>query len=114
MKSPVIIRNNIIPFKGYAAINLFGVFFVRKDVSIDPTLLNHELIHTRQMKETFYIGFYILYLLFWFFLLLKYKFNSNVAYWHIPFEIEAYANERNMKYLSQRRLYNWIRYMIIK
>ena len=26
----IIIRNNIIPFKGFAAINLFGVLFVQK------------------------------------------------------------------------------------
>lgn len=47
-----IIYNNIIPFKGFLAINLFGVLFVRgtyRDLS--ATVLNHEKIHTAQMKE---------------------------------------------------------------
>lgn len=40
----MIIKNNIIPFKGYKAINLFGIIFTRKDLNeID---INHEKIHT--------------------------------------------------------------------
>ena len=111
MKRPLIVRNNIIPFKGFAAINLFGVFFVRKDARIDPILINHESIHTRQMRETLFAGFYILYLLFWVWLLFKHRFNSNAAYRHIPFEIEAYTNERNMNYLNKRRPFAWIGYL---
>jgi hypothetical protein len=38
----MIIRNNIIPFKGYKLINLFGLIFVRKSVSITDIDLNHE------------------------------------------------------------------------
>ena len=30
----IIIRNNIIPFKGFAAINLFGILFIRKDTKL--------------------------------------------------------------------------------
>ena len=33
-----IIRNNIIPFKGYKAINLFGILFVRGDISLGETI----------------------------------------------------------------------------
>lgn len=57
-----IIYNNIIPFKGFLAINLFGVLFVRgtyRDLS--ATVLNHEKIHTAQMKELWYIPFYVIY-----------------------------------------------------
>lgn len=111
MKTPVVIRNRVIPFKGYAAINLFGVIFVRLQVKVNPVLLNHELIHTKQMKETWYIGFYLLYLIFWFLLLFKYRFKSNAAYRHIPFEVEAYANERKMNYLCQRSSYSWLKYL---
>lgn len=35
-----IVRNNIIPFKGYKAVNLFGILFVRGDSvigSVDST-----------------------------------------------------------------------------
>ena len=56
-----IIYNKIIPFKGYLAINLFGIIFVRKEYKnyINKTIINHEQIHTEQMKELGYIFFYI-------------------------------------------------------
>lgn len=38
----IIIRNNIIPFKGFSAINLFGILFVRKDAVISEKTINHE------------------------------------------------------------------------
>lgn len=43
-----IIYNNIIPFKGFAAINLFGVLFVRNDykLQVSDRMINHESIHT--------------------------------------------------------------------
>ena len=42
----IIIRNNIIPFKGFTAMNLFGLLFVRKDVTLSEELINHEAIHS--------------------------------------------------------------------
>ena len=50
-----IVRNNIIPFKGYKAMNLFGVLFVRGNARIDDINLNHEKIHTAQIKEMLYV-----------------------------------------------------------
>ena len=43
-----IIYNNIIPFKGYLAMNLFGFLFVRKDLKdkLNSIVVNHEAIHT--------------------------------------------------------------------
>jgi len=43
-----IIKNSIIPFKGFLAMNICGLLFVRKELfhkltSID---INHEAIHT--------------------------------------------------------------------
>ena len=46
-----IVYNNFIPFKGFSAINLFGVLFARKGVKISKKIINPELIHTAQMKE---------------------------------------------------------------
>jgi hypothetical protein len=41
----MVIVNDIIPFKGYKAINLFGIIFAREKLNeID---INHERIHTR-------------------------------------------------------------------
>lgn len=61
-----IIYNNIIPFPGFAAINLFGVIFARKEYRpLSETTVNHEAIHTEQMKELLYVGFYLCYLIEW-------------------------------------------------
>lgn len=97
-----IIYNNVIPFKGFKAINLFSVVFARKDVPMCKYNINHELIHTAQMKELYYIPFYILYLTEWVYRLFKTKFNFKQAYKEISFEKEAYNNERNFKYLNKR------------
>lgn len=99
-----IIYNNIIPFKGYKAINLFGIVFARKPLNkIDE---NHEAIHTAQMKELLYIGFYIWYLIEWLVLLFKHK-DFHTAYKNIRFEKEAYDHERDFTYLTYRPKYNY-------
>jgi hypothetical protein len=41
-----LIYNNIIPFKGFKAINLFGLCFVRKGMKMFEKDINHESIHT--------------------------------------------------------------------
>lgn len=95
-----IIYNNIIPIKGFLAINLFGVLFVRGTYrDINATVLNHEKIHTAQMKELWYIPFYIIYLLEWIVRLFK----KGNAYRNISFEREAYRNEHDMNYLDNKR-----------
>lgn len=102
-----IIRNNIIPFKGYAAINLFGILFVRKDANITKEMLNHEEIHTAQMKEMLYVPFYLWYMVEWIVRLFK----KGNAYRNISFEREAYANEDNLDYLDTRECFKWIDYL---
>lgn len=95
-----IIYNKYIPFKGFLAINLFGILFVRgtwRDVN--ATLLNHEKIHTAQMKELGYIVFYVLYLLEWLYRLTQ----EGNAYRNISLEREAYENEGNPEYLKTRK-----------
>jgi hypothetical protein len=49
-----VIYNSLIPFKGYHAIMLFGIMFVReeyKNISIKDYQFNHENIHLQQMKD---------------------------------------------------------------
>lgn len=102
-----VIYNNIIPFKGFIAINLFGVIFVRKKYKLSKTTLNHESIHTAQMKELGYILFYVLYFIEWIIRLIciiSYNISTNnkkdlyYAYRNISFEQEAYDNEDNLNY----------------
>lgn len=103
------IYNKYIPFKGYKAINLFGVVFVRKGSGVMRKKdLNHEAIHTAQMKELLYVPFYILYFIEWLLKLIVCC-NAHVAYRAISFEKEAYNNEKNLDYLESRKHYNWIK-----
>lgn len=102
-----IIENKIIPFPGYKAINLFGILFVREGAKISEQDLNHESIHTAQMKEMLYIFFYIWYIVEWVIRLFK----KGNAYHNISFEQEAYNNEDNLEYLNNRKHYEWFKYL---
>ena len=116
-----IVYNSIIPFPGFAYMNLFGILFGRKEykLSLTKCTLNHESIHTEQMKELLFIFFYIWYLIEW---LIKIPFSwfykktkngykiSKVAYRSISFEQEAYYNQYNYEYLEgNRKRYNWLK-----
>lgn len=104
-----IIYNKIIPFNGYKAINLFGVLFAREKLNqID---INHERIHTAQMKELLYVGFYILYIIEWLLRLILIR-DGHEAYRMISFEVEAYREQDNLNYLKNRKKYDWIRYCL--
>lgn len=94
-----IVRNSLIPFKGFAAINLFEVLFVRREVCVTERLINHERIHSAQMRELGYAPFYIAYLCEWAWRL----FLPGNAYRQISFEREAYANEHRLDYLANRK-----------
>jgi hypothetical protein len=74
---------------------------------MDERLLNHERIHTRQMLEMLIVGFYLWYVIEW---LIRLPMKGN-AYRSISFEREAYANEGNLNYLKQRKLYSWLNYL---
>lgn len=109
-----IIYNRFIPFKGFLAINLFGTLFVRVEKgypnpSISKRTINHESIHTEQMKELGYIFFYIWYFIEW---LVRLITNTSSAYRSISFEKEAYNNEGNYEYLKHRKRYSWIKYYL--
>ena len=101
-----VIYNNIIPFPGFKAINLFGVLFVRKGCTMSESDINHEMIHTLQMKELGYVLFYLWYLVEWLVKLAKLR-DSNKAYRAISFEREAYGNEKNLTYTITRAKYAW-------
>lgn len=101
-----IVYSSIIPFRGFLAINLFGVLFVRKELKdkVKEVDINHEGIHTAQMKEMLYVFFYLWYFIEWFIKLFKY---GGKAYRNISFEREAYAREADMNYLKERKHFAW-------
>lgn len=105
-----IIRNNFIPLRGFKAINLFGILFVREDAAMDGKDFNHKEIHTAQMREMLYVPFYLWYVVEWLVRLVQCR-DMEKAYRSISFEREAYANERDMGYLGRRRRYSWTGYL---
>lgn len=109
----MIIRNKLIPFKGYCAINLFGIIFARKGAKVSKATINHEGIHTAQMKEMLFVFFYLWYIVEYLIRLIIY-WNHSRAYTLISFEQEAYDHERESNYLKQRDHYSWWQYLVRK
>lgn len=64
---------------------------------------NHEFIHICQMKELLYLFFYPLYLIGW--VIGGFKYENNC------FEKEAFDNENNEKYMSERDRFSWMSYI---
>lgn len=97
-------------FKGYSYINLFGIIFSRHDKDYlnkffktdrGKKVLRHERIHSLQAQSLKFgwFEFYLLYI--WYYLkLLVSRFNPRISYYTIPFEIEAYMNQGDVKYLT--------------
>lgn len=103
-----IVRSKYLPpSRRHAAINLFGIFFVHPNVHVNERLINHERIHTAQMRELLYIPFYLIYLIEW---LLRLVMKDN-AYLSIGFEREAYRHEDDPSYLEYRKHYAWVKYL---
>jgi len=106
-----IIYNDLLPFKGYAALNVCGVIFARKEYKpISDRTKRHEAIHTRQIMELLMVGFYLWYGIEWIIRLMQYK-NDKEAYRNISFEREAYMNDHDDTYLKRRKIYAFIRYL---
>lgn len=105
-----IINSNIIPPKGYKAITILNIIFVRKGCTMSAVDVNHENIHWAQEKELLVVGFYLLYVLGFLVRLLLIR-NWHKAYRSISFEQEAYENQYNMSYLAERKHYRWTKYL---
>jgi hypothetical protein len=104
-----VIYNNLIPFKGFAAINFFGVIFARSEYNpLSGSTVNHEAIHTAQMKELGYVFFYLWYVVEWF---VRLFIDGKTAYQNISFEKEAYGNDRDERYLKKRKNYAWLNHL---
>ena len=105
-----IIQNSRIPsmlswFINIGAITIYP--FIISKGEMDITTINHEMIHIKQQKELFVVGFYPLYAMFWVVNLLWHRMSAADAYRMIPFEIEAYGNQENLNYLSSRPKFAW-------
>lgn len=108
LRKPIVIKCPIVP-RGFC-INLFGTIWSRETGWIDGFVINHERIHTAQMRELLFVPFYILYVLEWLVRVVQYR-NRDRAYRNISFEREAYANGNNLAYLENRPVFSWVRYL---
>lgn len=109
-----IIENSRIPsmlswFINISAITIYPFIISRGEM--DNVVINHELIHIKQQKELFVVGFYLLYAMFWMINLLWYRMDKSTAYRMIPFEIEAYYHQEDFLYLQSRPRYAWTKNM---
>ena len=102
-----IVYNNWIPFSGFKCINICGILFVRNGKVMSDKDINHELIHTEQMKEMIYVFFYLWYFVEW----LVRLFCKGNAYRNISFEREAYDYDDNLNYLNEREPFAWMKYL---
>lgn len=97
---PLIVRCLFVPRR--FCVNIFGLILTRDSSWIDSDIINHERIHTAQMRELIFVPFYILYFLEWLVKLLQHR-QWYTAYKNISFEREAYAHGHDHTYLAQRR-----------
>ena len=127
-----IILNKYSPFGAFAAINFFGLVFVKRLLSIEEQ--SHEAIHTRQQIEwlVLYVAVLlvlipvcglswwwlctvpicyhiILYCMLW---ALEWVLPPyDTAYRDIALERECYDNQCNQAYLKRRKWFTWVKYL---
>lgn len=108
-----IIYNKYIPFGNYKAINLFGLIFAKS--KLDDESINHEKIHTAQMKEMLYIFFYLWYTIEYLIIFIcRFKDSQHNKYRDISLEEEAHNNDKNLDYLNTRKHYTWWKYIKVR
>ena len=106
----ITITNNYIPLKGFTALTLWPLVFVRKGQRYTEQTARHEAIHGEQQKEMLIIFFLLWYGIEWIIKWAKYR-NRLTAYVNISFEREAYAKQDRVGYVDERRHYSWIKYL---
>lgn len=111
----------------YAGITIIPYVFIylgNKTENQIEVLKNHEMIHAAQVQEEIDKKGTIFGWIFWYFKYIKYWASgllsgffskkgksSHQAYMDIPYEKEAYANEKDLKYLEKRTTFAWKNYI---
>ena len=106
----IIVSKYLIP-KGFRGLTVFPFVVLKyRESTVDLTLMNHEKIHLRQQLELLVLPFFIWYGLEFLIRLLLLK-NRHLAYRSISFEKEAYQNENSSIYLSERKLFSFLKFL---
>ncbi|WP_108422837.1 hypothetical protein [Flagellimonas amoyensis] len=99
-------------YKNYVGLSLWPFIILKEDsLKDDAVLINHERIHLKQQRELLILPFYLLYVSEWLLRTILYM-DSYRAYQNISFEREAYANEADMQYLSKRKIFGFLNYLM--
>jgi hypothetical protein len=118
---PIVVKNSripkiisyISPAGDVSNIALFPFIFCKGEPN--EYTINHELIHHYQYSELWVFGFLIIYAYDW--VKARYKYRNDFsgfstpgqkAYYRIRAEQEAYRNQGNLSYLTQRKKYSWL------
>lgn len=97
------------PPRKFLAITLFPFVFYN-DTRISEKDIRHETVHLWQQATLLVIPFYLLYLLFWLWGLLRHH-DSQAAYHNIPFERSAFALEKEANVKPLLKAFNWTHYL---
>ena len=117
MRLPLFFENSSVPvfLSLFAPIQIYAISIgiaVFSRGKMDTTTRVHETIHYRQWLELGFVGFLLLYPLFWVINLFK-GMGGAEAYLQIPFEKEAYANQDDLGYIFRRKPYAWARKEVV-
>lgn len=92
---------------------LWPFIFVRKGMVFTQRMERHECIHAEQQKEMLVVLFLVWYAVEWLVKLFVYG-DGHEAYRNVSFEREAYEWQDRESYISCRKRYAWVRYIIKK
>ena len=97
-------------FNYYTGLSFFIFIWISKLTKDEVKLVRHEKIHFLQQLEMLFIFHWLFYAAFY--LIARSKGHGHwVAYRYNPFEIEAYENEGDTRYLKARQSFAWRRYL---
>jgi hypothetical protein len=106
----IIIKNSILPPKGYSAM-AFACFILTRKERLSEKTIRHENIHYAQQKELLFVFQWLWYAVEWLIRLIQYGNSNKQAYYNMSFEREAYANEMNENYLKERKYWSFLKYL---
>lgn len=114
-----IVENSILPPKGYKAMTIGPFIFVKKGTVLSDRDVNHEAIHWEQYKETFIIGFFLVYVIEFILKFILRSFTIEVktdgrSYWNrvyhsLSMEREAYNHQDEPDYINERKYFAWLK-----
>jgi hypothetical protein len=84
------------------------IIFAEEKYRNNPVMFNHEKIHHRQQLELLIIPYYLWYFIEYWSAMFSNGFRHHQAYLSVSFEQEAFAMEKDLKYLKHRKwLASW-------